>query len=142
MDKLQQQINDLRVDVDLLKGDLQSVRSIAKVLAIRLCEASPESFERTIAVLEAMATHDQFAEDIPTGKQIMHFIDELKPLIEYGDATQVLHLLAAQGLDVGRDKLPALREWNAQATDAELAQDVAELLKKYSPRDLNALKGE
>lgn len=134
MDKLQEQLNNLKLEVAMLKKDVSFLTSINKALALSLSELSPESAQRTEKLLDAMAAFSQFADDEPAGRLIMNFHEELKALLSYGDASVVLSLLAAQAADVGREKLAALHEWNALATEDELAQDIVELLKKFQGR--------
>jgi len=135
---LQNEVSTLKAQMKAVDYELAAINSICKVLAIRCCENSAAEKDKTIALFDVMSFYADHMEELKHGQFIRQFRKAFSAILDGGDPLAVLALLALQGKDVGRDRLPALYEWIRQASDGELAQDFEELFQKYGlPSGLN-----
>lgn len=129
----QEKLIQLYADVEVLKCESAALRHISMALATRLCELSPESAQRTKSLLAVLVPYAEHAEQPPSGGMVRAFLQSVLALTDNEvDPASVLALRALMAKDAGPDRLDALADWHAQATDEEIAQDAQQLLAKLT----------
>lgn len=127
---LQEDVATLAGKIASLEHQVDTLDSINRALVVRLCELDGGS-NRTLALLDAMRLYKKFMEpEHQADAGLLDFRRRTLPFFESGNPLAVLIIAALQGRDAGPDRLAALRDWQAQATDDELADDVRELLQR------------
>lgn len=123
----------LKLDTAALQAEALAQSAINTVLTMRLCELAPDGKERTLSLLDVMAMNQQWTQQNATvAETVRHLRRLVHSQLELADPLTGLIISALQAKDAGPDRLSALKEWNAQATDDELSDDVRELLHRLS----------
>lgn len=121
----------LLTDVEMLKLEVRGLNHVVVALTTLLCGLGPESAARTKRLLESMVPYANHMDSPPSGPVVEDVLRFTKALTESGaDPALVLSVLALQGADAGPDRLSALADWHAQATEDELAQDIQQAIEK------------
>lgn len=121
---------DLKVSVEMMRGELAGLRLSLTALAVRVLELAPGD-PRTLALLKVAGVFAGATE----GEMAGHIAGQVAKDAEiWGkdgvDPVLVLAVLANQHLIAGAQQQQALQTWIAQATSDELEQDIADTLAR------------
>jgi hypothetical protein len=123
---------ETRVRLDMLEKEATGLRMAVTALAVQLCQQAPGSEKQVRELLAATALNAEVTEGAAAALPVRDIIRHLAPLLDGGlPPAGVLLVQALQVADAGVDRRPALGAWLEQASDAELTEDMLQLLRKY-----------
>lgn len=126
---------EIEAKVQVLEAKVTGQQHVINMLATRLCELSPESKKRTLALLKAMTPYAEFAAQPASGAFVLATVEAVEALTsaEKADVTQVLTLQAMMAANAGPARQAALADWLAHAMPEEIAQELQQLLAQHKP---------
>lgn len=128
---LQESVLDLAGKVAVLENEVSALSAINLILAIRICELEDQEAGRTLSLLDIMGLHKKITlPEMEVGSIVRQFRRTLSAMLDTDDPVSPLLLGILQAKDAGPERLAALRSWQSQATDDELAGDVLELFRR------------
>lgn len=124
-----EELINIKTDLLMAQKEIAALKSINTVLALRLCEAIPDSKDQTMALFEAMVEFADHFEEEPHGAFVRHFQSHFAAFLSADSAATILGL-SLLAKDAGRDGLEPLQTWLSQASSAEIQDDILAVLKK------------
>lgn len=126
---------EIRAELEVLKLENAGLQAALAALAASLCCFDAETARRTKSLLALTVAEEDIFTDPPRGFPVRAILDRVNAETQEGlDPEQGKAARLVLAAAAGRDHLPALRQWLAQASVDEIAEDIRETLLRSVQR--------
>jgi hypothetical protein len=123
------QLVNLRVEVEMLRGEVAGLRLMLTALAARVEALKPED-SRTRELLMIASRYAEVMESPAAGLVARQLVRDLAIWTQEVDPAQLLAVLVLQAEAAGAQRRQALQSWLADASVDEIAEDMRETLRR------------
>ena len=126
-------LTDLRVEIEMLRGEVAGLRVMLTALATRV-EALAPGDPGTRELMMIASRYAEVMESPAAGLVAREMLRSLFVWTHKVEPSRHLATLVLQAEDAGADRVPALQAWLADAHPDEIAEDMQDVLRRARER--------